>query len=101
MKVAATTTLTPGTVISRLTLGPGQRLGGDQPLDLGDLRVEEGDLTHRRVDGLALAARELLLGQPGPALDAEEIRRRRAVFQAAHQDGVDLVLGARARPDQL
>ena len=73
MKVAATTTLTPGTVISRLTLGPGQRLGGDQPLDLGDLRVEEGDLAHGGVDGLALADRQLLGGQPAAALDPEQI----------------------------
>ena len=36
-----------------------------------------------------------------PALDAEEARGGRTVLQAAHQDGVDLVLDARARPDQL
>jgi hypothetical protein len=84
-----------------LDLGPGQRLGGDQPLDLRDLAVEEGDLAHGGVNRLALGERELLLGQPGPTLDAEQIRRRRAVLQTTHQDRVDLVLGARARTHEL
>ena len=65
------------------------------------LAVEERDLAHGAVDRFALADRQLLLGQPAPALDAEQIRRRRAVLQTAHQNGVDLVLGARAGPDQL
>jgi hypothetical protein len=43
----------------------------------------------------------LLLGQPQAALDAKQVRRRRAVLQAPHQHRVDLVLDARARPDQL
>jgi hypothetical protein len=80
---------------------PRQRLGGDQPLDLGDLGVEGLDLAHGRVDGLALSERQLLLSQPGPALDAEQIRRRRAVLQTAHQDGVNLVLGARPNTHEL
>jgi hypothetical protein len=60
-------------------------------------------IDHRlsRVDRLALAVRQLLLGQPGLALGAEQIRRGRAVSHTAHQDGVDLVLGARARPHEL
>jgi hypothetical protein len=49
-----------------LDLRPGQRVGGDQPLDPGDLRVEEVDLAQAGVDGLALAQRQLLVGQPTP-----------------------------------
>ena len=56
---------------------------------------------HGRIDRLALGERQLLLGQPPPALDAKQIRRRRAVLQTAHQHRVDLVLDPRARPDQL
>jgi hypothetical protein len=35
--------------------------------------VEGLDLAHCGVDGLALGERRLLLGQPGPTLDAEQI----------------------------
>jgi hypothetical protein len=42
------------------------------PLHLGELAVEESDLAHRRVDGVALGARQLLLGPPGQTLDAEQ-----------------------------
>ena len=41
---------------------------GDQPLDLGDLAVEELDLAHRAVDALALLGRQLQRGQPLAAL---------------------------------
>ena len=47
-----------------LDLGPAQRLGGDQLIDLRDLRVEEVDLAQAGVDGLALADRQLLISQP-------------------------------------
>jgi hypothetical protein len=63
----------PGDGHQPLDLGPRQRLGGDQPLDLRDLAVKEGDLAHSGVDRLALGERQLLLGQPGPNLDAEQI----------------------------
>jgi hypothetical protein len=39
----------------------------DEPLDLGDLAVEEGDLPQPRVDGLALHGRQLELVQPRQA----------------------------------
>ena len=84
-----------------LDLGPPQRVGGDELVDLRDLRVEEVDLAQAGIDGLALAGRQLLIVQPGPAFDAEEVRSRRTVLQAPHQDGVDLVFDPRARPDQL
>ena len=48
-----------------LDLRPAQRVGGDELVDLGDLGVEEVDLAQAGVDGLALADRQLLLGQPG------------------------------------
>jgi len=54
-----------------LDLRPGEGVGGDEPLDLRDLAVEEVDVAQARVDGLALADGELLVGQPVPALDAE------------------------------
>ena len=101
MNVAATITLTPGTVISRLTSGHDSASAAISRSTCGDLAVEELDLAHGRVDGLALGERQLLLGQPAAALDAEQIRRRRAVLQAAHQHRVDLVLRARARPHEL
>jgi hypothetical protein len=63
--------------------------------------VEEVDLAQAGVDGLALAGRQLLIVQPGPAFDSEEVRSRRTVLQAARQDSVDLVLHPRARPDEL
>jgi len=64
-------TLTPGNGHQPLDLRPRQRLGGDQPLDRGDLGVEELDLAHGRVDRLTLGDRQLLLGQPAAPLDAE------------------------------
>jgi len=42
-------------------LDRGQRLASDQPLHLRDLCVEELDLAHARVDGLALLDRQLEL----------------------------------------
>ena len=53
------------------------------------------------VDGLALLQRQLLLGEPAAALDAEQVTRRRAALQTPHEHRVDLVLSARARTDQL
>jgi hypothetical protein len=82
-------------------LGPGQHLGGDQLVDLRDLCVEEVDLTQAGLDGLALADGQLLLGQPVPALDPEQVRGRRAVLQTTHQHRVDLVLDPRSGADQL
>ena len=60
-----------------LDLGPGQRLGRDQRLNGVDLGVEELDLAQGRVDCLALGDREHLLPKPAPALDAEQVGRRR------------------------
>ena len=99
-KLAATITFTPGTVISRGSPAV-KRVLRDQPLDRGDLGVEEIDLAQPAVDGLAFLDRQLELGQPPPALHAEQICDRRAAVQPAHQDRVDLVLRPRARPHQL
>ena len=99
--VAATITLTPGTVISRLTCGELERVAGDLPLDLCDLLVEELDLAQTAVDGLALLDRQLDLAQPLAAGQAEQVADRRLLDQPPHQHGVALVLRARARPHQL
>jgi hypothetical protein len=64
----------------------------DQPLDLGDLPIEQLDLAHCRVDRLALLLGQLELGEPAPALDPEEACERGATDQAAHQHRLDLVL---------
>jgi hypothetical protein len=45
----------------------------DQPLDRGDLLVEELDLADRAVDRLALLERQLQPGEPLAALDAEQV----------------------------
>ena len=101
MNVAATITLTPGTVISRLTSG---QLSASAAMTCSTAAISpsrKSTWRHRRVDGLALDDRQLLLGQPGAALDTEQIRRRRAVLQTAHQRRVDLVLRARPGPHEL
>jgi hypothetical protein len=82
-------------------LRPGERLLGDQLLHGGDLGVEEFDVTHRGVDGLALLGRQLEAREPLSALDAEQIRARRLRLQPSLQCGVDLVLAPGPRPHQL
>ena len=74
---------------------------GDRLLDQRDLAVEEVDLAQAAVEGLAFLDRQLELGQAGAALLAEQVTRLRAALQPPEQDRVDLVLGARARPNQL
>jgi hypothetical protein len=82
-------------------LRPLHGLQRDEPVDLGDLAVEERDLAQPGVDGLALLGRQLELAQPRLAFAAERVAGRRAALQAAHQNGVDLGLDARAGADQL
>ena len=53
------------------------------------------------VERLAFLDGQFELGQPRPALLAEQIAHVRAALQAPDQDRVDLVLHARARLDQL
>ena len=72
-----------------------------RPLGLGDLAVEKRDLAQPGVDRFALVGRQLELAQPRLALAAEQVAGRRTALQAAHQDGVHLVLHARARADEL
>ena len=101
MNVAATITLTPGTVISRLTSGQDS---ASAAISCSTSAISASrKSTWRTAESTVSrsAERQLLLGQPAPALDAEQIRRRRPVLQAAHQHRVDLVLRARARPHQL
>ena len=101
MNVAATMTLTPGTVISRLTSGQDSASAAMSCSTAAISVSRKSTWRSAGVDGLALADRQLLLGQPAAALDAEQVRGGRAVLQAAHQHRVDLVLGARARADEL
>ena len=54
MNVAAQIRFTPGDGHQPADLRPLERLLGDQPLDRGDLGVEELDLADPGVDGLAL-----------------------------------------------
>ena len=101
MNVAATMTLTPGTVISRLISGQ-DSASAAMSCSTAAISVSRKSIWRSaRVDGLALLGRQLLLGQPAAALDAEQVRRGRAALQAAHQHRVDLVLGPRARANQL
>jgi len=62
---------------------------------------KEVDLAQRRVDRLALLGGQAQRGQPAPALGPERLSERGAPDQAAHQGGVDLVLGPRSGADQL
>ena len=49
---------------------------GDQPLDLGDLAVEELDLAHAAIDGLALLGSQLQPREPSAAFHAEQVAHR-------------------------
>jgi hypothetical protein len=101
MNVAATITLTPGTVINRLTSGQDSASAAISRSTCAISLSRKSTWRTPDVDGLALAQRQLLVGQPAPALDPEQVRRGRAVLQAAHQHRVDLVLHPRAGPHQL
>jgi hypothetical protein len=79
---------------------------GQQPADLGafqggpaelgvddpQLLAVEVELAQQRLHGLVLVWGEVLGGQPGPALGAEQIRGRAARHQVAVQDRLHLVL---------
>jgi hypothetical protein len=58
-------------------------------------------VTQRRLERLRLLDRQLELAQPPAALDAEQVRHRRAALQAPDQHRVDLVLRPRPRAHQL
>src|SRR5687768_5701982 len=98
---AATITLTPGTVISRRICGERSAVARDQPVDRGDLGVEERDLAQTALERLALLDRQLELGQPATALDAEHVADRWPADQPPDDHRVDLVLAARALPNKL
>ena len=66
MNVAATITLTPGTVISRLTSGQDSASAAISFSTCAISLSRKLDLAHGRVDRLALGERQLLLGQPAP-----------------------------------
>jgi hypothetical protein len=63
-------------------------LGIDDP----QLLAVEVQLAQQRRDGLALIGRQRLLGQPAPALVAEQVSGGAARDQVAAQDRLDLVL---------
>jgi hypothetical protein len=70
-------------------------------IDQAQLLAGEVELTQQRRDRLGLIARQLLLGEPRPALAPEQIRRRAAGNEVAMQDRVDPVLQPRALSDDV
>jgi len=101
MNVAATITLTPGTVISRLTSGQDSASAAISASTAANLCVEEVDLAQRCVGRLALLERQLELLQPPAALDAEQVGDGRLALQPPDEHRVDLVLRARAGTHEL
>jgi hypothetical protein len=61
----------------------------------------EVQLTQQRHHGLTLIGGHPLLGQPGAALVAEQVRGRAARDQVAMQHRLHLVLQPRALPDDM
>jgi hypothetical protein len=66
-----------------------------------DLLVEEVNLAHAPIDGLALIAGQLELAQPDAAALAEHVGHRRAALEVSHQNRVHLVLAARPLAHEL
>ncbi|MDQ6803370.1 MAG: hypothetical protein M3065_00030, partial [Actinomycetota bacterium] len=81
MNDAAQIRFTPGTVINRRISGHDSACWAISPLDRGDLRVEELDVTNTGVNGLPLLQRQLQAGQPLAAPDPEQVRARRLALQ--------------------
>jgi len=65
--------LTPGTLINRRICPDSSASCAISRFDRCDLCVEELDLVHRSVDGLALLRRQLQTGEPAAALDTEAV----------------------------
>src|SRR4051812_17961223 len=74
-----------------------RQLGVDQP----QLVAVEVQLAQQRRDRAARVGRQLLLGQPGPALAPEQVGGRAARHEVAMQDRLHLVLQARALAHQV
>jgi hypothetical protein len=96
---SATTMSTPGIVISRLT--PASARAGE--IVLHDLQIlpKPNELAQMPLDGETLVFRHGLLGKPGTALAATQIRMRAGRDQMAVQDRLDDVLQPRPLPDDL
>src|SRR5437588_11812017 len=94
----ATTTLTPGTVISRLICDEinASRATCFSTSAISCRRTRSGSQT--AVDRLALPGRQLDLAQPLAARETEQIADRRLLDQPPDQDSVAVVLPPRARP---
>ena len=99
-KVAATITLTPGTLSSRLTSAERRCARRVSPIEHRDLERQDVDLAQAAVGGDPLLGGQRLLGQPAPTDPPEQVGHRRARAQRARQGGVHLVLGAGAGPYQ-
>jgi len=69
-----------------------ERDASQRGVDDPQLLPLEVELAQQRLDRLALITRKILLGQPGPALDPEQVRERAARDQVAMQDRLHLVL---------
>ena len=73
-------TSTPGIVKQTAHVLVALRLDRYETIDRGQLLAQEVELTQGGIDGKAFVSGQLLGGQPGAALTAEEVARRRAAF---------------------
>ena len=88
MTVAATTTLTPGTVISRLTSGQDSASAAIGLLDAAiSCRGTRPGVAPRRPSPVRRPGLEP--GQPAPTLDTKEVGRRWAALEGAQEHRVD------------
>ena len=78
-----------------------QRHAGQRGVDEPKLLGMEVQLTQQRPNRLTLIGGQRLLGQPPPALDAEQVGGRTTRHEIAMQDRLDLVLQPRALPDDM
>ena len=75
-----------------LHLGPAESNTRELGIDQLELLAVKVELAQQRLDRLTLIRRQLLLGEPGSALDAEQVRGRTPGHEVSVQDRLDLVL---------
>jgi hypothetical protein len=76
-----------------------ERVFGDDPIDCRELVAVKIELAQAPVKRQPLVDRQLLLGQPRAALDAEHVAHRRTSLEVAMQHRGRLVLDLRAALD--
>jgi hypothetical protein len=92
---------TPGIVITPADVVATQRGLSEVGVDQPQLLAVEVQLSQQRPRGGLFVARQVLPGEPGPALVAEQVRCRAARDQVPVQDRVHLVLQPGALPHQV